>query len=103
MGVLLILHFTICAHTYRLYPYTYLTIMHAEIRINKRMQTKDIVVFVRYITHLLCQILKTLNDIWAIYSGRFGLGLGVAISDSHHLEGVSKKNQQKPLKILGSS
>ena len=27
----------------------------------------------------------------------------VAISDSYHLEGVSKKNQQKPLKILGSS
>ena len=29
--------------------------------------------------------------------------LRVAISDSYHLEGVSKKNQQKPLKILGSS
>ena len=29
--------------------------------------------------------------------------LYLAISDSHHLEGVSKKNQQKPLKILGSS
>ena len=31
------------------------------------------------------------------------IAVRVAISDSHHLEGVSKKNQQKPLKILGSS
>ena len=35
--------------------------------------------------------------------GRGIYNLWVAISDSYHLEGVSKKNQQKPLKILGSS
>ena len=34
--------------------------------------------------------------------GLVSMILGVAISDSHHLEGVSTKNQQKPLKILGS-